>query len=61
MKHARAEVTEEIINQYFLTVTLDDVSSQNILNFHKTNIIDPYKQIVYIKKGNQYARIMDNS
>ncbi|KAJ3661650.1 hypothetical protein Zmor_006038 [Zophobas morio] len=65
IKRSRAEVTPELINDYFdhLRVTMDGVPPANVINYDETNITDdPAKQKVYVKRGSKHARrILDNS
>lgn len=65
IKRSRAEVDEDIINQYFdkIEETLRDALPENIINYDETNFTDdPGKQKVFVKKGNKHARrILDNS
>ncbi|KAJ8913918.1 hypothetical protein NQ315_005716 [Exocentrus adspersus] len=54
MKRAKAQLSPELINDYFnnLELTIANVPPENILNFDLTNNADdPGRQKVFVKKG----------
>ncbi|XP_052129196.1 uncharacterized protein LOC127750768 [Frankliniella occidentalis] len=65
VKRKRAAVSREIVMDYFtrLTVTLNDVPPENIVNYDETNFTDdPGVKLVIVRRGSRHPeRVIDTS
>lgn len=65
IKRARAETNDKVINEYFdnLSITLENVPAENVINYDETNFVDdPGRPRVIVRRQTKHPeRIVDSS